>query len=341
MLINLIGNAVKFTSAGWVKVFVRREASNLVRFEVVDTGPGIPAAMHKAIFEPFQQGLMAETAGGTGLGLTIAQKQVGVMGGEILVESPPEGGTRFHFSIPLPPALRASADATREVERLAPGCAVRALIVDDIFENREILFHLLHKAGCEAWVAINGAEAIEAVREHQPDVIFMDMRLPGGMGGLDVIRHLQQQRRPSDKKPKIIAFSASAFDHEKARYLQEGCDDFIAKPFRVEQVFAALAHLLPVTFVYRSPDESEDQATVIDLAGIPLPEDLVDRMVVAGELHSATVLKKCLKEMEALGPEEKRLAVHMRDFLARCDMTAIQRIIAQIPVKAEAIPSVS
>ena len=337
VLMNLIGNAVKFTQRGSVRVLVRKGEANLVTFEVIDTGPGIPSSMRELIFEPFQQGPSAGAVGGTGLGLAIAKKQVEVMGGKLLLESPSDGGSRFYFTIPLPPALRILADHTREVERLAPGNRVRALVVDDIRENREILSHLLERAGCEVLVATDGAEAITAACNSQSDVVFMDIRLPG-IGGLEAMRSIQGKL--NGKAPKIIAISASAFEHEKALYLREGCDDFIAKPFRTEQIFASLANLLNVTFIYRPQNKSQTDFPLIDLAGIPLPENLVDRMVVAGELHSATVLKRCLKEMEDLGPAEKRLALHLRDFLSRCDMVAIQSIIAQIPVKVESSQAV-
>jgi signal transduction histidine kinase/FixJ family two-component response regulator len=337
VLINLIGNAVKFTQRGSVKVLIRKGDSNLVTFTVTDTGPGIPATMRELIFEPFQQGPLAGAVGGTGLGLAIAKKQVEVMGGQLVLASPPEGGARFHFTIPLAPALRALADRTKEVERLAPGSQVCALVVDDIRENREILSQVLERVGCEVLVATNGAEAIEATATAGLDVIFMDIRLPG-IGGLEAIQDIRQ--RLKEKAPKIIAISASAFEHEKALYLREGCDDFIAKPFRTEQIFASLSNLLDVSFTYRPQNKSLSELPLIDLAGIPLPEDLVNRMVVAGELHSATVLKRCLKEVEDLGPAEKRLAFHLRDFLSRCDMMAIQSIIAQIPVRMESSASV-
>jgi signal transduction histidine kinase/CheY-like chemotaxis protein len=338
VLINLIGNAVKFTQRGSVKVLIQKGEADWITFDVIDTGPGIPAPMRELIFEPFQQGPLASAVGGTGLGLAIAKKQVEVMGGELLLESPSEGGSRFHFTIPLPPALRSPADRAREVERLAPGSHIRALVVDDIRENREILSQLLERVGCEVLTATNGMEAIEAARASQLDVIFMDIRLPG-IHGLEAIKRIRQHLK--EKAPSIIAISASAFEHEKALYLREGCDDFIAKPFRTEQIFASLSNLLEVSFTYRPQNKSPAESSPVDLAGTPLPEDLVNRMVVAGELHSATVLKRCLKEMEDLGPVEKRLAFHLRDFLARCDMVAIQSIIAQIPIRTESASSVS
>jgi CheY-like chemotaxis protein len=332
VLINLIGNAVKFTHRGSVKVLIRKGKMNSFTFEVTDTGPGIPATMRELIFEPFQQGPLGGAVGGTGLGLAIAKKQVEVMGGQLILESPPDGGSQFHFTIPLSPALRALADRTKEVERLASGSQVCALVVDDIRENREILSQVLERVGCEVLVASDGNEAIKAASTKRLDVIFMDIRLPG-ISGLDAIQEIRRHLR--EDAPKIVAISASAFEHEKALYLREGCDDFIAKPFRTEQIFASLSNLLDVTFTYRPEAKSTADSPLIDLAGIPLPEDLVDRMVVAGELHSATVLKRCLEEMETLGPAEKRLAFHLRDFLSRCDMMAIQSIIAQIHIRIE------
>jgi len=332
VLINLIGNAVKFTSRGSVRISIRREKDHEISFEVADTGPGIALAERERVFEPFYQGSTGSISGGTGLGLAIAKKQVEVMGGKLVLESPREGGACFRFSLKLPPARRIFRDHSRQVERLAPGHQVNALVVDDIHENREILSTLLERIGCQVRLATDGPEAIESVRVSRFDVVFMDMRLPG-MNGLETIRHILELL--GDQAPKIVAVSASALEHEKALYLQQGCDDFIAKPVRAERIFASLADLLNVAFIYRPVHPSQADPQFVDLAGIPLPESLVDRMVVAAELHSATVLKKCLKEVEELGPAEKRLAAHLRDFLSSCDMTAIQGMIAQLAIKSE------
>ncbi|PTX97244.1 hypothetical protein DB346_19735 [Verrucomicrobia bacterium LW23] len=417
VLINLIGNAVKFTERGSVRVTIRREAqagqeargqgtatptptgtatttavgagaapvsaaasaleaAPLVFFEVLDTGPGIPEQMRQMVFEPFQQGPQRTPAGGTGLGLAIARRQVEVMGGRLQLDSPPEGGARFSFTLPLPPARRALKENAKEIERLAAGFRVRALVVDDVRENRDILSHMLGKIGCEVETAEDGPEAIARacapaqgdaslganstdyaapppeprpvlvpegaprpvapVRPMRPrqasrfDIVFMDIRLGAG-SGLEAVRDIQQRLGPGS--PVIVAVSASAFEHERAMYLKAGCDDFIAKPVRAERVFAALADLLGVQFVQRAAEAGDGDARTVDLTGVPLPEGLVDRMVVAAELHSMTVLRKCIKEVEALGPDEARLAAHLRDFLSSCDMVAIQAMIAQIPVK--------
>ncbi|HSI85683.1 MAG: ATP-binding protein [Candidatus Methylacidiphilales bacterium] len=344
VMINLIGNAVKFTASGSVHVRIRREElMPMVAFEVMDTGPGIASGMRELVFEPFQQGPQSAGKGGTGLGLAIARKQVEVMGGSLLLESPESGGARFYFSIPLPAAKRALKDNSREVERLAPDCKVRALVVDDIKENRDILSHILEKIGCAVDIATDGEEAVEKTVANRPDVVFMDIRLPG-ITGIEAVQRIIEKLGGtsaaggaglSTSMPKIIAVSASAFEHEKAQYIKAGCDEFIAKPFRTERIFSALANLLDVRYVFRSPEESSAGTPSVDLTEVPIPESLIDRMVVAAELHSLTVLKKCIREMEDLGPGEKRLATHLRDFLSSCDMVAIQGIIARISVKME------
>jgi CheY-like chemotaxis protein len=329
VLINLIGNAVKFTEQGSVRVIAKRAGEGNMVFEVADTGPGIPEELRERIFEPFHQGLEGAASGGTGLGLTIARRQVEVMGGDLFLECPREGGTRFRFTIPLPVSNRGKVDRTREVERLAPGSEVHALVVDDIRENREILSLLLEKIGCNVRTASTGPEAIEATLTSPPDVVFMDIRLPG-MSGLDAIREIRN--RTGEAAPRIIAVSASAFEHEKNLYMKAGCDDFIAKPFRADQIFSSLVDLLDVHLLYRTSPLPNEENRLVDLSAIPLPENLIDRMVLAAELHSTTVLKRCLKEMDALGADEARLATHLRDFLSSYDIVAIQQIIAQIPI---------
>ena len=135
--------------------------------------------------------------------------------------------------------------------------------------------------------------------------------------------------------------SASALEHERERYLKAGCDDFVAKPFRAERIYRCLRNLLDVRYVLKekSNDQSEPELS-IDLGQLALGEDLALRLTTAAELHSATVIKSCLLEVEQLGPPGVRLAQHLRQFLASYDMETIQKIIAQITVaRGENSPS--
>ncbi len=331
VLINLLGNAVKFTREGSVALRMETVAPDRWHFAVADTGPGILPEIAGRLFEPFQQGPNAGGLGGTGLGLAIARRQVALLGGSLEVESLEPCGSCFSFSLELPCAEGiVPSVAPEEVERLAPGCEVRALVVDDILENRSVLSTLLAMVGCEIILAENGRQAVEAVRVSRPDIVFMDMRLPE-MDGLEATRRIVAEFAPAGIK--VVATSASALDHERQRYLEAGCDDFVAKPFRAERIYACLRHQLHVEFLHRDRPTSGDALPAIDLARLALPEDLAARLVMAAELHSATVLKNCLGEVGQLGPHGLRLAGHLRGFLASYDMEMIQRVVAQIPVR--------
>ena len=191
-LINLLGNAVKFTDDGEVVLRIISEsgssrdneaqsskseisqslltsaATNRYRFEVIDTGPGIARETQAQLFQPFQQGGEGMRKGGTGLGLVISKRQVELMGGELKLDSEPGRGSRFHFAIPLPPAAGAVArtvkEVARQVKRLATGHSARVLIVDDVRENRDVLSQLLAGIGCDVAVAEDGFKALECLR---------------------------------------------------------------------------------------------------------------------------------------------------------------------------------
>jgi signal transduction histidine kinase/CheY-like chemotaxis protein len=331
VLINLLGNAVKFTERGRVTLRVTPHENDAWQFAVCDTGIGIPGNAQLAIFDPFQQGPGARGQGGTGLGLTIARRQVELMGGKLEVQSEPGRGSTFFFTVRLPAvAGRASIPLeTREVERLARGSQVRALVVDDIRENREVLSAMLAAIGCEIILAENGRQALEAVSVSRPNVVFMDMRLPE-IDGLEATRRIVSDYGANGLK--VVAMSASALEHERQMYLKAGCDDFIAKPFRTARLYDCLHHLLGVEFDYRKSEALNGHAHTLDLGRIVLPEELVTRLMMAAELHSATVLKNCLREVEETGASGQRLAGHLREFLASYDMEMIQKIVAQIAV---------
>jgi signal transduction histidine kinase/CheY-like chemotaxis protein len=335
VLINLLGNAVKFTAIGRVTLRVSVDEKRHWQFEIEDTGPGIPLDLQERVFEPFQQGPNAQHSGGSGLGLAIAQRQVKIMGGTLRVRSTPGEGAAFFFGLDLPPASTGRAPCRDEfatVERIAPGDEVRAVVVDDILENREVLSLALRVIGCQVIGAKDGEEALEQIRSFRPGIVFLDMRLPG-MSGLDAVLAILKEW---GTKIKLVAMSASALEHERERYLKAGCDDFVSKPFRAEQIYRCLANLLGVKFVPREKrkDQSEPEIS-IDLGQLSLSDDLALRLTTAAELHSATVLKSCLLEVEQLGKPGVRLAQHLRRFLASYDMKTIQRIVAQIPVHSK------
>ncbi len=337
VLINLLGNAVKFTERGRVTLRLNTGEGDAWQFEVSDTGPGISPDAQRVIFKAFQQGPGARPHGGTGLGLTIARRQVELMGGSLGVRSEPGAGSNFFFTLVLPDARgtgQASARTPR-VRRLAAGSKVRTLVVDDIRENREVLSTMLAGIGCEVVLAENGRQALEAVAASRPGIVFMDMRMPE-IDGVEATRRLVSDYGALGLK--VVATSASALEHEREMYLRAGCDEFVAKPFRAERIYGALQHLLGVEFEYEPAAPGAEPAPVLDLGRISLTEDLTMRLMMAAELHSATVLKSCLREVEQTGPSGVRLAEHLRGFLASYDMETIQKIVAQLPTESQSAP---
>ncbi|MCP4702300.1 MAG: response regulator [Gammaproteobacteria bacterium] len=249
VLINLIGNAVKFTEQGKV-VFTVKRHKNKVRFQVADTGPGIEGEALKTIFQPFQQAGCGKSKNqGTGLGLTISKKLVEVMGGELLVESAPGQGCVFRFDLSLRevPVQRQNDKAPviigfKDMPR-------RVLLVDDEPGNRCMLAHRLLRFGFEVYEAASAQEALEKAPALLPGVIFMDLRMPV-MDGFAATRKLRQT--PEVKDTIIIAVSASAFESYRQESLAAGCDDFITKPIKTGELLEKLRKHLKLEYVYET-----------------------------------------------------------------------------------------
>ena len=181
VLINLLANAVKFTDSGQVTLNIVPGKHNEFLFEVIDTGKGISQEAQKTIFDPFKQDEEGLLKGGTGLGLTICRKQTLLMGADLFVTSEVGKGSRFYFKLRLPPAkgkLESEKKSDREVFRISDKYHVKALVADDNPDNRAVLTHLLKSVGVHVIEAENGLAALEKAREHLPDIIFMDIRMP-------------------------------------------------------------------------------------------------------------------------------------------------------------------
>ena len=333
VLINMLANAVRFTERGRITLRCISLGGDQWRFEVEDTGIGISKEALASVFEPFHQGPGARRQGGTGLGLAIAKRQVEIIGGELGVRSEVGLGSCFHVTLKLPEARHptpasATAAPRREIVRMAAGQKVRALVVDDIAENRDVLSTMLTLVGCEVVIAEHGRQALEVIRVSRPQIVFLDMRM-AELDGIEAARRITAEFASTGLK--VVATSASALAHEREMYMRAGCDDFVAKPFRAERIYACLRDLLGILFEYRETTPAAAGEETIDLRQIILPQDLAARLSMAAELHSATVLKSCLVEIETLGAAGERLARHLRGFLASYDMKTIQRIVAQIP----------
>jgi signal transduction histidine kinase/DNA-binding NarL/FixJ family response regulator len=340
VLINLLGNALKFTGAGEIYLGIRAENDGGWLFEVIDTGLGIPEEEQTDIFKPFHQGRNAAHQGGTGLGLAIAQRQVELLGGALRLHSERGCGSRFYFIIPLRPAQgeEAARSSTLIQRRLKPGVRVRALVIDDRKENREVLAGLLVLAGCEVVAAASGQEGLALASMNKPDIVFVDLIMPI-MDGIATARALLAE--PAAGRPKIVANSAAALSYRRDEARQAGCVDFITKPIAAEQVQECLSTHLGVELECASVEGAMPEA-LPPWEGPPvrLPEELCARMVTAAELHSTTALKSCLLELRQLEPEAGRLAEHIRHLMRSYDMHAILRLMAQAAIVGSSSPAI-
>ena len=209
------------------------------------------------------------------------------------------------------------------MQHLAAGCAVYALIVDDMEANRDILATLLDQIGVEMQTATSGAEALASVGRRPPDIVFLDIRMPGMDGG-EVLRRLLAEY--GDAAPCIVAVTASVLDHERKGYFDQGFDDFIDKPVRATRLYACLAKYLKVDFVY---DEAETAAAA-DWRGDQLSASLHAELEEAVNTHSITRLKELLDPIAAAAPA---LGAHLRSLAQRYDMKGVKAALDGIEIK--------
>jgi PAS domain S-box-containing protein len=285
VLVNLLGNAIKFTDEGRVRLGITR-SNGVLRFEVIDTGWGIEPEAVTQIFAAFAQTTSGAAAGGTGLGLAICDRLITGMGGQLNVESTVGAGSRFWFELPLVPGRPTTRSEPEDAEsalppfdaRLAPGQQISAMIVDDTTANRHIMASLLESAGVHVITAADGLEAIERTRTDRPHIIFMDLKM-SGLDGLEAARRLS--RDPSTSSIPIVAVTASALGNSRQRSRDAGCVDYLAKPVRAQQLFGMLQTHLGATFVSES-------ASVITRAADVAPLDR--RTEIGGQLRHAVSL---------------------------------------------------
>ena len=307
ILINLIGNAIKFTETGSVKVEVAviADASDRLAFKVSDTGGGIAAEDIQKIFRPFEQTGAGRAKGGTGLGLPISQKYCRLLGGELEIKSAPGEGTSFAFSIDAPPCAAGSATVESEsrIDGILKGIAPRVLIVDDRETNRDILMKLLEPLGFPTAQAANGTEALEMIESWNPAIILLDLVMPG-ISGKDLIRIIRAD--PAKDRIKIIVVTASVLDNESENVLKIGADAFIRKPFREKVVLEAIGKLAGLEYRYADADEApgrghdEEAALAARLAALPraLSSTLSDS-IRAGDLEEVKALADSIIKVDA------------------------------------------
>ncbi len=273
VLVNLVGNAVKFTQDGAVALRVKpvepprpstADRAIFLQFEVEDTGPGIAADDLSRLFQPFVQTESGQTSQeGTGLGLAISQKFVNLLGGKITVNSTLGMGTIFRFTMPTTIAAHhpQSTAPRRTVIGLAPDQPrYRILVVEDKAENRQILQELLTSVGFAVQLAVNGLEAIAQWESWQPHLIWMDIRMPV-MNGYEATKRIKAvSDRANGPAPIIIALTGSVFEEDRKIALASGCNDFVRKPFQADSIFTKMSEFLGVRYEYGTEPASPSAA---------------------------------------------------------------------------------
>ncbi|MGL5063665.1 MAG: ATP-binding protein [Microcoleus sp.] len=275
VLINLLGNAIKFTDRGSV-TFKVESIEDKIRFQVRDTGVGMTPEQVEKIFLPFEQvGDLKKQAEGTGLGLAITQKIVSLMGGEISVSSIPGEGSTFSVELELPEAENlASADRITQQGKIVgySGQKRRILIADDRWENRSVLVNLLEPIGFECIEVSNGLEAIDRALHESPDLIITDLRMPV-MDGFEFLRQLRSH--PQLQNQIVIVSSASVFESDRYSSIEAGSNDFLPKPVQAETLLELMHKHLELNWFYESNNsENQNSPGTSDDIVPPAPEIL-------------------------------------------------------------------
>jgi len=331
VLINLLGNAIKFTEHGKV-IFRVGPHYGKMRFQVEDTGVGMDPEQLEEIFEPFKQvGDTKKTTEGTGLGLSISKRLVEVMGSNLKVSSTLGQGSQFWFELVLP-----VVDNWQDEEETVPLIIgytrtdsstkpFKILIVDDKPANRSLAISLLEPLGFATFEAVNGHDSIEQTTAIQPDLILMDIVMPI-MDGLLATQHI----RATQPDIVIIAASASAFENDRERSLTAGCDGFIPKPIHLNNLLTLIANYLSLNWVIETEEDSSHEQPNpslpnSNLAG-PSPEQaqIIYQFAQAGRIH------KILAEVEILrkqGDEYQSFADQLQGLAKRYQINEIEALI--------------
>ena len=336
MLINLIGNAVKFTKKGkvsvraWTRPISEKPGFLFVFVDVEDTGPGIPAEDFEKLFRVFSQTEMGAAEGGTGLGLTISRSFARLLGGDITVTSRQGKGSCFHVEILAKQGgnERTEPACIREVTRLAPDQKVwRALIVDDEEVNRLLLSKIMERAGFETRLAVDGEQAVALFSEWFPDLVLMDVQMPK-MDGYESTRHIKSLSQ--DKAVPVIGISAGVFEEDRKNALNSGMDAFVTKPFKAQDLLHIIAEHLPVQYLYA---ESTSLPSSIVMDKLLLEEEIgkvsaeiIEQILIYAENADYFELMKQIDKLEVFSP---MLGAYLRDLSLHFDYELCIKIIGK------------
>jgi len=309
VLLQLLGNAVKYTDRGKVSLIVQLQPEQTIFFSVTDTGRGIPEEQQERIFEPFYQIDGSATKGeGAGLGLSLSKKFVSLMGGKLDLESKVGHGSNFSFTLALPEVDEAPNISQTKILRLATEqCPPRILVTEDNLNNQLIVKQLLERIGCIVAIAGNGVEAIERFQSWQPELILMDMRMPV-MDGYKATREVRAM--PNGKTIPILALTCSTIEEDQNQILEAGCNAILRKPIDAAKLYLLLGRLLNLKFEYATdtpdaPPSKQRTASSTTLSG--LPSELRQALSDAAAILDLAEVQSLASQLSTTYPNEAEL----------------------------------
>ncbi len=336
VLLNLLGNAVKFTEQGMVslRVFEVTEGDEShdrtrIRFKIEDTGIGIAENKLDEIFVPFQQvGKQSYAIEGTGLGLSISQKIVALMGGELQVESQLGEGSIFRFDLTVPlsePDAPQQFIDPRKVIGYEGEERHQVLIVDDKQEHRKMLTNMLLNIGFEVLEAKNGQECLEQFFAFRPKIILLDMYMPV-MDGFEAARHIRRSEDIHDTT--IIAVSANGFEEIKRKSFEAGCNEFLIKPLQLHDLLDVLSIYLQLEWVYEEEKHPEQEETEAKPLNALPPGEIAELLTLARRGNIKKILAK-LHDLESLGKQYRPLITSLQTLAKHFQIDDILELLEQ------------
>ena len=326
ILINLLANAVRFTEAGTVtlQVDARRE---VLRFDVIDTGPGVAPQDRQRIFLPFERGSVGRRAGepGTGLGLTITGLLTSLMGGELALADSSSRGSTFSVRI----YLREVADPGPRAEPQRPisgyfGPRRTLLVVDDQPVQRQMLAGLLMPLGFDVREAASGTECLDSLRDHQPSAILLDLSMDD-MDGWDTARHVRAAG--FDRLP-IIIVSANVFENQADRLREAACQGFVGKPVIESELIAALERHLGLEWLVHTPAPPVRMDAPPQPGAIALPEEARAELLHLAQIGHVRGLQQALDRIATERPELAAACTQLRGLVSRFELDQLRKVIA-------------
>jgi PAS domain S-box-containing protein len=319
VMINLLGNAVKFTDEGGISMRIgakdtARETIDL-QFEIEDTGPGISDKELENLFRVFEQASSGVKKGGTGLGLALVKGFIQLMNGNIQVSSSVGTGSIFSFTIPLAPGSKEELqrkETAKKVIGLAPDQGeIRVLVADDVETNRILLSQLLATTGFTVAETVNGDEAVAKFREWQPHIILMDMSMPV-MDGYEAIRIIRGDTA-ARSQPVIIAITASAFREDRQKIAAAGADGYLSKPFKEFDLLENIRRLSGVSYLYDDKIPGDEHGGEPESEGGSLPSGMVEECRLAAENADIYRLQQLIADISPGSPSLAKQLTKLAD----------------------------